>query len=138
MSSAIFDESLFPMWQEKFHHVTPAYSVQSLQAQKCCKISCKEGMLHAAIYVQLVSQPHCEISCREGMLHAAIYLQLVSQPHCEISCREGMLHTVIYLLLVSQPLCEIGLRDKFQRGNVTRCNLPAACLATLLRDWVAR
>ena len=27
----------------------------SLQAEKSCKISCKEGMLHAVIYLQLVS-----------------------------------------------------------------------------------
>ena len=30
---------------KKLHHVTLAYTVQSLQAQKSCEISCKEGIL---------------------------------------------------------------------------------------------
>ena len=44
------------MLQDILHRVTPAYSEQSLQGQKRCEINCKEGMLHATIYLQLVSQ----------------------------------------------------------------------------------
>ena len=60
MFSATFNGFLFPTLrdklEEKLHHVTLTYSVQSLQAQKNCEISCKEGMLHAAIYLQLIAR----------------------------------------------------------------------------------
>ena len=52
--------------QEKFHRVTPAYSVQLTLAQKGCEISCKEGMLYSVIYLQLVSQRYCKTSCKEN------------------------------------------------------------------------
>ena len=76
MTSATCNRLLFPAlqdklldkWQDKLqdklHCVTPAYSVQSLQAQKSCEISCKEGTLHAVIYLQR----HCETSCKKNCI----------------------------------------------------------------------
>ena len=70
--SANCNEFLFPALRyklkQKLHHVTPAHSVQLLKAPKSCEISCKEGMLHVAIYLQLVSQRHCETSCRKNCI----------------------------------------------------------------------
>ena len=137
--------------KKKLRFVTPVYSVQWLQTQKCCKISWKEGMLHSATYLQLVllqAQKCCEISCKEGMLHSATYLQLDWQRHCKTSCKEklhfvtpvysvqflqaqkcceiswkeGMLHSATYLQLVSQRHCETSLQ-----GKIAFCNTSLFC-----------
>ena len=60
MSSATCNGFLFPMLRDKFqeelNRVRPAYFVQPLQAPKSYETSCKEGMLHAAIFLQLFPQ----------------------------------------------------------------------------------
>ena len=63
-----FDTHMRDKVQEKLHHVTPAYSAQSLQGQKSCEISCKEGMLRAAIRMQLVSIRTWETRCKKNCI----------------------------------------------------------------------
>ena len=56
---------------EKVHAIvaenrTALYFVQSLQVQKRCETSCKEGILRAATHLHLASQRHCNTSYKEN------------------------------------------------------------------------
>ena len=56
---------------QSLHEVEPRSTLQSLQVQKSCKTSYKEGMLHAATYLQLISQRHCATICKRK-LHCVV------------------------------------------------------------------
>ena len=47
-------------WFEKSLQLLQKVEPQLLQAQKSCETSCRDDMLHATIYLQLVSQLHCD------------------------------------------------------------------------------
>ena len=61
-SATTCNEFLFPTFreelQEKLHRVTSACSVQSSQAQKSGKISCKKGMLSLGLHIVVTIAEH--------------------------------------------------------------------------------
>ena len=63
---------------QSLQKVKPSSTLCNCCKPKKCEAICKEGMLHAATYLQLFSQRHCNISCKEHRVTPAVALDSTS------------------------------------------------------------